>query len=238
MTLALALPAAADSPLARLDARWKLASLGVAAFAVTALQTPSAAGIALAISATLVAFARLPRHWLLRRLRELAVAVGPLVILLPLFQGLDGVRPGLLLAAKALAIAGLTAVVLGTTPLPTTLHAAHSLRVPGAIIQIAMLSYRAATLLGDEFDRLRRAVWLRGFRARASRHSYRTVGNVIGTLIVRSGRRAEGVALAMRCRGFDGRFRSVCEFHTRPTDVAFAAAAILTTVAIVAWDLS
>ncbi len=50
MTLALALPAAADSPLARLDARWKLASLGVAAFAVTALQTPSAAGIALAIS--------------------------------------------------------------------------------------------------------------------------------------------------------------------------------------------
>src|SRR5262245_60284064 len=146
MTLALELPHAADSPLARLDARWKLASLGVAALAAAALRTLPAAGVALAASAGLVALARPPRRWLARRLGELAFAVGPLVVLLPLFQGADGLRLALLLAAKALAVAGLVAVVLGTAPLPETLHAAHALRMPGRLVQITLLSYRAAGL--------------------------------------------------------------------------------------------
>ena len=38
-------------------------------------------------------------------------------------------------------------------------------------------------------------------------------------LLVRGFERAERVGHAMRCRGFDGRFRTLTEFRTRPADV-------------------
>jgi cobalt/nickel transport system permease protein len=42
-------------------------------------------------------------------------------------------------------------------------------------------------------------------------------------LLVRGYERGERVGQAMRCRGFDGRFRSLTAFRTRPADVlAFA----------------
>jgi cobalt/nickel transport system permease protein len=74
---------------------------------------------------------------------------------------------------------------------------------------------------------------VRGFRNQASRHSYRIVGHVAGVLLVRGYERAERVGQAMRCRGFDGRFRSLAEFRTTPADglffflVAGGAAALL-----------
>ena len=67
------------------------------------------------------------------------------------------------------------------------------------------------------------ALRVRGFRNRPDLHSYRTIGQVAGTLLVRSHERSERLAQAMRCRGFDGRFRSLHAFRTTVADVlAFA----------------
>jgi cobalt/nickel transport system permease protein len=110
-------------------------------------------------------------------------------------------------------------VLLASAPLDATLKAAHSLRVPGLVVQLALLTYRYLFLLADELGRLRTALRVRGFRNRASRHAYRTVGRVAGTLLVRGYERGERVGQAMRCRGFDGRFRSLTAFRTRPIDV-------------------
>jgi cobalt/nickel transport system permease protein len=167
----------------------------------------------------------------------LAVALAPLVVLLPLVQGEAGARLALLLAAKGAAVVLLGLVLLGTAPLPTTLHAAQALRLPGTLVQIVLLSYRYLFVLADELDRLRRAVRLRGFRARADRHSYRTVGHVVGTLLVQGAERAEGVAHAMRCRGFDGCFRSLSDFRTRAVDIGFFVASIGMAAGLVVWDV-
>src|SRR5438552_7605199 len=171
MTLAFDPPPAGDSPLHRLDPRWKLAALGPAALAAAVVQSLPAALAALAAAALLTAVARLPGWWIARRLGALALALAPLVILLPLVQGPEGARPALLLAVKGTAVVLMALVLLGTAPLPTTLHAAQALRLPGTLVQIMLLSYRYLFVLADEFDRLRRAVRLRGFRARMDRHS-------------------------------------------------------------------
>src|SRR5207248_11787887 len=118
----------------------------------------------------------------------------------------------------------LALVLLGTAPLPTTLHAAQRLRVPAVLVQIALLTYRYVFVLTDELGRLRRALRVRGFRARPNRRTYRTAGHVVGTLLLRGAERAEGVTRAMRCRAFDGRYRSLAEFRTRLADVMFLAA--------------
>jgi cobalt/nickel transport system permease protein len=239
-------PPCPDSPLRRLDPRWKLAALALAALATALLRTLPAAGLALAGAGLLVGLGRLPLRWYAGRLAAvgllLALFVLPLPLLVragpswgwgPLTLSLPGARLALLITAKALAVLSLSLVLLATAPLDATLKAAHALRVPGLLVQLGLLSYRYLFVLADELARLRVALRVRGFRNRASWHSYRTVGHVAGTLLVRGYERAERVGQAMRCRGFDGTFRSLTEFRTRPADVlaflllAGAAAAVV-----------
>jgi cobalt/nickel transport system permease protein len=237
-----------DSPLRRLDPRWKLAGLLLATILVAAIRTPQPASGALLGALVLAAVARLPSRWYLRRI----VAVGGLVALftLPLPFLLGGATwplgpfelsvPGLtlafLVAAKALTVLSLMLVLLASAPLEDTLKAAHALRVPGLLIQLAVMTYRYVFVLFDELARLRVALRVRGYRNRATRHSYRTVGHVAGALLVRGYERAERVGQAMRCRGFTGRFHSLSSFHTRPADVAVFVVLVTSAATLLAWD--
>src|SRR4029077_17601964 len=115
-----------------------------------------------------------------------------------------------------------------------TLKAAHALHVPGLLVQLLVLTYRYLFVLSSELARLRVALRVRGYRNRATRHSYRTVGHVAGTLLVRGYERAERVGQAMRCRGFDGRFRTLTTFHTRAADL-LAFLVLLLAVAATWW---
>jgi cobalt/nickel transport system permease protein len=218
MTLAFDQPYCAASPFSRLDPRWKLLSLIAAAVAVATLRTPEAAGVALVLAVGLVAFARLPWAWYLRRVGIVALFLAFFVVWMP-----DGLLPALALLEKGLALVSLMLVLIATAPPEVNLKAAHSLHVPGLLVQLVGMTHRYTYLLADEFGRLRQALRLRGFRNRADLHSYRTVGHVAGTLLVRGHERAERVGQAMRCRGFDGRYRLLNTFRTHPRDVLFGA---------------
>jgi cobalt/nickel transport system permease protein len=206
-------PPVTDSPLARLDARWRLAAGLLLLAAVAAVRTLPAGAAALAAALLLALF------------------VVPLPLLSP---AADAWRLAGLFVAKGLALFTLACVLLVTAPLETSFKAARALYVPGLLVHLALLSYRYLFVLGDELVRLRVALRVRGFRNRANRHSYRTVGAAAGALLVRGHDRAERVAAAMRCRGFDGTFRSLAAFRTRAVDVA-AFFLILTGAGALAW---
>jgi cobalt/nickel transport system permease protein len=125
----------------------------------------------------------------------------------------------LLLCLKALTVVTLILVLLATAPLQVSLQAAQSLRVPRIIVLLVQLTYRYVFLLMAELGRMRLALRVRGFRRKSSWHIYRTVGHVAGVLLVRGAERAERVSQAMRCRGFQGRFHSLAEFHTARKDL-------------------
>lgn len=178
--------------------------------------------------------AHVPSRWFAGRVGAALAAIALFAVPLPFL--LDGPGPawqfgpvrfsahgalvGVLLTVRALTVVSLTLTLLATTPSDALLKAAHSLGIPSLLVQVALMSYRYLFVLADELHRLRIAVRVRGFRNRTSRHAYRTVGQVAGTLLVRSHERAERVYDAMRCRGFDGQFRSLVAFKTRPADVA------------------
>jgi cobalt/nickel transport system permease protein len=226
-------PPTVDSPLARLDARWRLAALLLAMLGAALLRTLAAATVGLMGAVLLALVARLPWRWFGRRLLFVVVPLAVLVLPVPLLAEYwsDGARLAGLFVVKALILAILAAILVVSAPPDATLKAAHALCVPGLLIHLALLSYRYIFVLGDELARLRVALRVRGFRNRASVHSYRTVGQAAGTLLVHGYERAERVSQAMRCRGFDGRFRSLATFHTRWMDVA---AAILTMAGVLA----
>src|SRR4051812_33827744 len=79
MTLTFDLPPCPETWLSRLDARWKLAALTLAAATCAFLQTLPAALLALGGAAALAAASRLPWRWLASRL-GLALALLALLI--------------------------------------------------------------------------------------------------------------------------------------------------------------
>jgi cobalt/nickel transport system permease protein len=221
-----------SSPLLRFDPRWKLAALAIALVATACLQTPPAAVTAVAMASILAIIARLPPKAYWERLKIVLPVMILFTIFLPfvvpdpepialgpIHLSVFGLRLALLFILKALAIFTLALVLTATSPMHATLSAAATLRVPGRFVHIAMLTYRYLFLFTGELGRLRMAVRVRGYRNRPTMHCYRTIGNISGTLLVRSSERAERVSQAMRCRGFDGRFRSLTEFRTRVMDV-------------------
>jgi cobalt/nickel transport system permease protein len=239
------------SPLSHLDPRWKLAALTLATLVVALLHTLPAVVLAMAGTLVLVVLGRLPVHWYLSRLGALLLFLTAFLVLVPFIvhdngPGLNlgslhfswyGLRLAILLCLKALALVSLVLIGLTTAPLSASLKAAHALHVPGLLVQLVMLTHRYIFVLGAELSRLRTALRVRGYRNRASRHCYRTVGHVAGTLLVRGSERAERVAQAMRCRGFDGQFRSLTEFRTTHADLLFFFCLVGGAVALLFLDL-
>jgi cobalt/nickel transport system permease protein len=249
MTLTLDHFHGSSAPIGRFDPRWKLAALLLAALAAALLQTFAASCAALLLTMVLVLLGGIPGRWYGRRMTTLLLVLAPFVVWLPWLVPGDGWDMGLLhlsfaglalaalIVVKAFAIVTLMLVLWTTAPPDSTLKAAHALHVPGLLIQLIVLTYRYVFLLGEELGRLRVALRVRGYRNRPSLHSYRTVGHVTAALVIRSYERAERVGQAMRCRGFDGRFRSLAESHTRPADVAGFCAIVLAAAGLLTWDL-
>src|SRR5262249_34160570 len=147
----------------------------------------------------LVLLARVPFRWYLTRMGFVALFLGVFLIGLPfmpdphgtmiavgpLVLSQRGLEWALVLLVRALAMVTLMLVMLACAPIPVTIRAAHALHIPGLVVQLALLTYRYVFLLGDEFARLRTALRVRGYRNRPGLHSYRTIGQVAGTLLVR-----------------------------------------------------
>ena len=221
-----------DTPLLRFDPRWKFVAFAIALVTTACLQTLPAAMIALTGAGVLAVLARLPAKAYLERLTIVLPALILFTIFLPfvvpdpepialgpIHFSSPGIQLAFLFILKGLAIFTLALVLTTTSPLHATLAAAATLRVPGRLVHIAMLTYRYLFLFAKELGRLRLAVRVRGYRNRPTMHCYRTIGNITGTLLVRSSERAERVSQAMRCRGFDGRFRSLTRNRTTPIDI-------------------
>lgn len=239
-----------NSLISRLDPRWKLAAAALLLIALACVQGLPAALAGLAVCLLLAIVARLPWRWYLGRMGGLFAFLALFTLPLPFFVegpgwsaswgpvtfSLHGLVVGLTLAARAASIVSVALVVLATAPLEDNLKAARSLWVPGVLVQLLLLSYRYVHLLVEELNRLRVALRVRGYRQRLTAHSFRTVAHTAATLFVRGHDRAERVAHAMRCRGFDGRFRTLSSFVTRPRDVAAFAAVTFVAVGLVLLD--
>jgi cobalt/nickel transport system permease protein len=250
MTLTLDFPQCGRSILGQRDPRWKLAALVPAAVVVALLCSPGPALTALVGTWILLLLVRLPLRWYSSRLASTTLFLGLFVAFLPflpdpendyvavgpLWLSMRGLTQAAVLLLRGLALATLTMVLLASAPLQDILKAAHALRVPGLVVQLALLAYRYVYLLAEELGRLRIALRVRGFRNRADMHSYRTIGQVAGTLLVRGQERAERIGQAMRCRGFDGVFRSLHEFSTTWRDVLTWSIIAACSVGLLVWD--
>lgn len=221
------------SPVHTWDPRVKIPVLLIMAFTIGMLRDIRLAGVGLAISIGLVAISRIPISYVLRRLRWVFMFLTPFALIMPLtVPGRDIWRhsfmsvsyEGLALAAliflKAIAIVLLIFPMMGTAPLHISMKALQQLRIPSRFVQIILFTYRYILVFLEEIHRMNDAAKTRGFEVRTRWHTFRTLGNFIGVLLVRSFERTERLYNAMISRGYEGKLVTLSSFRMTLHDIA------------------
>ncbi len=236
--------------LSAVDPRARIVAAVVLSVVVVAAGRLSVIGLALTVAAAGLMLGGLPLKDAVKRLLPLNVLMLLLILLLPLgtpgttvwqLGPLEFSREGLRLAA-AVALKGnavlLTLLALLGTMDPITLgHALGHLCVPEKFTHLLLFTVRYLDVLNREYLRLRAAMKARAFQPRMDRHTYRSLGYLVGMLLVRSFDRAERIAAAMKCRGFQGRFFLLDHFAFSRRDAAFctASAILLLSLLLMEW---
>jgi len=139
----------------------------------------------------------------------------------------EGLRRAGLIALRA------NAVMIAFFALVGTMEPAHigvaldRLATPRKLTHVFLFMVRYIEVIHQEYHRLDNAMRVRGFRPGLDRHTLRTMGHLVGMLLVRSIDRAERIAAAMKCRGFRGRFYVLTPMPLAWPDLVFGACAVM-----------
>ena len=231
---------ARDGWLTRRDPRLRIVIALVFALTVASLRQVPLIVIALLLALGLVVAAGLAPRLILRRLLALEGVMLVLVLFLPFSVpgaaflqlgshsvSLEGVLLALAILMKANAVVLALLGLVGSLEPVAMGHALARLRLPDKLVHLLLFTVRYLGVLNDEYRRLRRAMRTRGFKARSDLHTWRSLGWLMGMLLVRSLERAQRVAAAMKCRGFNGRFYLIDGRPWQPVDSLFAVCALL-----------
>lgn len=126
--------------------------------------------------------------------------------------------------------------LVGTLEIPVLGHVLAHFHMPRKLVHLILFSVRYLNVLENEYHRLQTAIRLRGFRPGWNLWTFRTYGQLVGMLLVRSLARSERILAAMKCRGFRGYFYLWSHFHFTPRDVVFVAGIVLVALAFCAWE--
>ncbi|MEM2145690.1 MAG: cobalt ECF transporter T component CbiQ [Candidatus Jordarchaeaceae archaeon] len=237
--------------LSAIDPRLRIVAAVLFTIAVVVAQRFSTLTVALLTSLLMITVADLSWKNVFRRLASLNFIVIILFILLPacshgsevVFQlgpvgfSREGLRLATVIALKGNAIVLFLSFFLGGMDPIVLGHTLSHLYVPRKLALLLLFTVRYLDLLYDEYLRLRAAMKVRGFRAGINRHTYRSLGYLVGMLLVRSFDRAERIMAAMKCRCFQGQFFLLDHFAFSRCDVPFvlASTAILLLMFYLEW---
>ncbi|WP_404381129.1 cobalt ECF transporter T component CbiQ [Caenispirillum salinarum] len=246
----------ADGPDAgprRLDPRARVLAAVAFAVAVVALTGLPALVAAVGVAFGLAVWARLPLKETARRVAAMdgfilltlvmlpfttppAAGTEPLFTLWGLPASRGGLEHAVRIALKANAVILALLALVGTMRETVLGHALGRLGVPAKLVTLFLMTVRYIEVLHAEYGRLRWAMKARGFRPRTDLHTLKSLGHLVGMLLVRSLERSERVLAAMKCRGYTGRLPLLDTLRAGPADWAFGAAAAIGCVVLVAAD--
>lgn len=249
----LACPATGKAPPGWLHAIEPRVRVGVAimfALLVVTLRHPAPAAVALAGALCAAAAVRLAPRPALRALLALdgfmALALASLPFTVPGEPALsvmgwgvsvEGLGQAGLILLKANAVTLLMLALVGTLDPVELGHALSGLGVPARFVHLFLFTVRYLDVLDREYRRLRTAMKARAFQWRFDLHTWISVGYLFGMLLVRGLERADRIAAAMRCRGFNGSLPAPEPRTAGFSDHLFASAAVIALAALTTLDL-
>ncbi len=205
-------------PIHGLDPRGRVLAAAAFAVVVTGLSSLPVLALAAVAALAMLPLSGLPPGPTLRRMVMMDGFILVMLVLLPfttpgtpaliLTGGLVATREGLRLAAEialtANAVILMLMVLVGTLDPVRLGHALARLRLPLRLVHLLLFTVRYIEVLRAEYDRTRQAMRARAFRPGSNRHTWVSLGQLVGMMLVRALERSERILQAMKCRGFTG----------------------------------
>ncbi len=223
----------------RLDPRTRVVTAVIFACCVVSLSSLSALGLALMFAFLLLFATRQPPIQTLKKVMTMDGFILFMLCMLPfttpgtlwfeigpLTATWEGFIKAVEITLKANAIVMTLLALVGTIEPIVLGHALSRLRVPENLVHLMLFSVRYIDVLKEEYFRLRTAMKARCFTPHNSMHTYRSIGYLLGMMLVRSLERSERILEAMKCRGFHGKFYLLGDFHFQRRDRLFCVAAL------------
>ncbi|MGH9340626.1 MAG: cobalt ECF transporter T component CbiQ [Acidobacteriota bacterium] len=210
-----------------LDARVKIISFFTLVF-ISVSTSPRSFGAFAGYSLILAGLAvssRVPAGYLLRRAFVVVPFVAMVAVFLPFLNGAAGWLIFWNVLVKSLIGVVTIALLMATTPFSKLLQGFEQLHIPKVFVMLLGFSLRYFYVLTDEVGRMRRARDSRCYGGQWFWHA-RVIGQMIGTLFLRSYERGERVYLAMVARGFDGQAMGLGKTDLRSADYIFLAGSV------------
>lgn len=139
----------------------------------------------------------------------------------------EGIKYTFLITAKANLIFITNFILIFSTHPVRVIHALHHLHLPRKLVNIFFLSTRYIPVIEKEKNRLQKAMKIRCFIPKNDIHTYRTIGNLLGLIILRSYERGERIYKAMILRNFSGIFWTYHHFKWSKKDTIISLFAII-----------
>jgi cobalt/nickel transport system permease protein len=203
-----------ESLIHRIDPRLRIFSAAVFSVILVASKDIITLFTALAYSLLAVIIARLPAAMLFKRILKLNI----FILCLLLFVKSQGRSYVGIIALKSNGLLLWLSAFISTIDLTSLGHALNHLKLPDKLTHLFLTTVRYIDVLFMEYQRLVKAMKVRGFRPAMNRHTYRTYSYLVGMLLVKSFDRSERIFSAMKCRGFDGHFYVLDHFHWHKLD--------------------
>ena len=186
-----------DTFVHRLDPRVKVVVCGLYSVLAAINGRALIVGMVLGLGVILLGVARLPWRPVARRFVRLNVFLLFVLVVLSLtMPGAEvwhwgvlsvtsqGLEKGGMIILKANAIVLLITVLAGTIEVVSLGHALAHLKVPEKLILIFLFAVRYIDVLHHERLKLSRAMKIRGFRPGLNRHTFQSLGYLVGMLLV------------------------------------------------------
>lgn len=210
-----------DSLVSKIDPRARIIATLIFAIAVVLSDGFLALCLALLFSVSMACAAQLKLVTTLKKMAAMDAFMLYLILILPFSVPGDtfvvlfgyaaswqGLFKGLIITLKANAVVLMLFANVSILPSTVLGSALTSLKVSNKLIQLLLFTMRYLHVIYDEFHRLRRAMRARAFVMKFNWHSWKSIGYLIGMMIVRSMHRSQRVVGAMKCRGYQGQFVS------------------------------
>jgi cobalt/nickel transport system permease protein len=240
--------ACGDSFVHRLDPRAKIAATAIYSVVVALNDSVVTSLAALAFPCLLLCAARLGVRAVARRLALVNMFIVFLWFFLPFSQGekalysigpvtlyAEGVQQALLITLKSNAIVLTVMVLLGTSSVFALVHALSHMGIPDKMVHLFFFCFRYIHVIHQEYQRLTKAMRIRGFKPRTDLRTYRAYAYLVGMLLVRSFDRSQRIVAAMKCRGFNGQFYILHHYQMKRYDYVVAASSLAFCVALLAF---
>lgn len=203
----------------RFDPRARVITLVLFALATVFSHNLITPSLALILSLIVASLSNLNFKRTLRRVIAMDLFVVIMVFMLPFtMQGeamfyvfgfpasFEGLYRAIEIGLKTNAVVLMLLALVGTLEASTLGHALARLKMPEKLVHLMLFTIRYLEVISREYRRMRKAMKARAFRPQSNWHTWRSVGYLVGMLLVHSLERSERTYAAMKCRGYSGKF--------------------------------